>query len=736
MAKDSEIPPLEEVMAGIEDYIQSQKKLSKEVEKSITNQKKGNDQTKVELRRAETLNKHLKDLNTNTRTLAKTFRDLNDPTKEFRKSLIEINKISRSSPKGSKNDKKKDSDNTEDIQEDQDRKLQSEDIAEAIAKEKHLQLAEIIDILEECLCDMDPKDRGKQGSGGGGSGGSGGSDDDDDDGNGRPRGPRRRQDGLWERTVKANTQAMKGLGNNLIASFNTTQRLTDAVERQDARMVEGFKLGTDTNKLMEANSEILEGTKVGLAETKDVILSNFAAGIRQNSENMNELNQEMIATGQSTQGLENLNAKLLSITGKSIGTVDRLSKVNREVSDKYQISNDRLVETMESLAGVMETAAFFGEDTAAGMGELGTQLQGIVGVDMKGQINDVISLLQPTLENLGTQSLLGITDMGADILEGTMTPDKLEPLFDQIISSNEEAIAAAEGGDMAAAAAARATAMQQYGLSEKQYNSFLQLAKAYEKGAEIEKEARTKEEQEYESIKVARQNANNFFENFAPDIHKGVVAIAPAMIGMSVAINALATAQGVGGMLGDLTGVKGKGFKGGVKSLGKNLLKGAKIATPLAIGAAAFNYGDDLFGVEEGSTTDKVTDVGARSLEYATYGTMIGSIIPGIGNAVGGVVGGLIGAGMEIWDIVAENTEETAEELKKEREEKEKIEAEKKRQLEMQNNELAFMASYIKQNSDKQLTSDPETQELLKQLVSVNQETKRKLAEKPKNVGA
>ena len=521
-------------------------------------------------------------------------------------------------------------------------------------------------------------------------------------------------------------------------------------------MVEGFKLGTDTNKLMEANSEILEGTKVGLAETKDVILSNFAAGIRQNSENLNELNQEMIATGQSTQGLENLNVKLLAMTGKNIGTVDRLSNVNREVSDRYQISNDRLVETMEALAGVMETAAFFGEDAAAGMGELGTQLQGIVGVDMKGQINDVLSVLQPTLENIGTQSLLGMQDMGADILAGTMTPDKLQPVFDDILRSNQEAIAAAEGGDLAAAAAARQVAMQQFGLSEKQYNSFLQLAKAYEKGAEVEEEARTREEQEYESLKVARQNANNFFENLAPDIHKGVVAIAPALMAMSIGFNALATAQGAGDMMGGLADAAGFGRGGKMRRLGGRLggRTGMRLASglgkaikmsPLALAGSfapeLMDSADSMLGIKEGSGADKATDVAGYAAAGASTGAMLGNLIPipGVGAGIGALIGGGIGAVggyFGWWDDVKENTEKTAEELKKEREEREKVESEKKRQLEMQNNELAFMASYIKQNSDKQLTSDPETQELLKQLISENQEMKRKLVEKPKNVGA
>lgn len=125
-----------------------------------------------------------------------------------------------------------------------------------------------------------------------------------------------------------------------------------------------------------------------------------------------------------------------------------------------------------------------------------------------------------------------------------------------------------------------------------------------------------------------------------------------------------AAAESGGGLgLGDIANVgkRGLGKLGGaVKRVGGNWLGKVggigKVAKGFGIGAIGSLAGEGLqwggdklkeAGYEE---TGKAVNVAGKSAEYAGYGAMIGSVIPGVGTAIGAGVGGLIGAGKGIYD--------------------------------------------------------------------------------------
>lgn len=138
-----------------------------------------------------------------------------------------------------------------------------------------------------------------------------------------------------------------------------------------------------------------------------------------------------------------------------------------------------------------------------------------------------------------------------------------------------------------------------------------------------------------------------------------------AQTGVLIGGNAIAKKYGTAGAsnaVDRLVGakIKRKGAslmaeKGLKKMGGKVLTKvGTKAVTsgiaggPLgwgSIGVDAINMAGQMSGAwEEGSTTDKVLNIGSSTLEYAGYGAMIGSIIPGVGTAVGAGLGAAVGA--------------------------------------------------------------------------------------------
>jgi hypothetical protein len=114
--------------------------------------------------------------------------------------------------------------------------------------------------------------------------------------------------------------------------------------------------------------------------------------------------------------------------------------------------------------------------------------------------------------------------------------------------------------------------------------------------------------------------------------------------------------SGGGGILdaiGNIGGKSGKfgkfGKTKGGMSLGKSLGKGMKVGGGLGIASLALEGGRSMLDNED-SGFGKALGVGADAAEYASYGAMLGSVIPGLGTAAGGIIGGLIGAGKGLYD--------------------------------------------------------------------------------------
>ena len=114
-----------------------------------------------------------------------------------------------------------------------------------------------------------------------------------------------------------------------------------------------------------------------------------------------------------------------------------------------------------------------------------------------------------------------------------------------------------------------------------------------------------------------------------------------------------------GGRRGKKGRTRPKGGRGGRfgrigRSLGKigrgagRFIRGA--AGGFGLGLAGMAIDPDLWGVDQSSTLGKTMSVGSDTLEYAGYGAMLGSVIPGIGNVIGGIAGGLLGLGKGLVD--------------------------------------------------------------------------------------
>jgi len=512
-----------------------------------------------------------------------------------------------------------------------------------------------------------------------------------------------RNETQYSRAVKENTNSLKNLSNSIRQNFNITKKMTEAVNRLDRNNLKALATGTTYNKFLESNTAALKDLRAGFRETVEVQLSNFAAGIRVNSTELNDLNQELLLTGQNTKALEGVNSQLLAITGKDVRAVDTAARINKEVSDKFLISNDRLIQTLESLAGELDKASLFGTDAVEAISRVSQELQGMVGVGMTSQIQTAISILQPSIDNIATQVLTGSEGLAAKLAQGTLETEDLRPLFKRILEVNERTLATNDprvAGSLAAS---------QLGLSESQNRSLLQLARNFENQVKVEDEARKTAKETEETLRTAREKANNFFDNVAPVIAAGVVPIAPAIYQLGIAMNAAGLLGNAGGLFGRGAGKAGAraGVRAGLKAMGKRALG----AVPLA-GAVMGGY---------------------DAMQGDTVGAAIGGATTGA--FIGGPVGAVIGAGVGYLAATMMNTEKTADEIAKENESRDRERREKEARNRAEIDQLTFMAQYLRRNSEQTVVSDPRTQDLIVTLIKENQATRRKIAEVNRNPG-
>jgi len=72
--------------------------------------------------------------------------------------------------------------------------------------------------------------------------------------------------------------------------------------------------------------------------------------------------------------------------------------------------------------------------------------------------------------------------------------------------------------------------------------------------------------------------------------------------------------------------------------------------TPIALAANVAGTAIEHFGGDEDDTTYNAAEIGggllAKGGEFAGYGAMLGSVVPGIGNVAGGLIGGAVGLGV------------------------------------------------------------------------------------------
>ena len=497
-------------------------------------------------------------------------------------------------------------------------------------------------------------------------------------------------------------QSLKTVGRSFERFANPLTRFQDSIQRLDRTNREALKVGVTNEKLtreVSKNTNILSRGLVSNQKLQSAIIDNFGQGVRFQTEGLMNLTQEMIATGQNVQALSRLNSDLVLFTGENIKVIDNLAQVNEKVSNDYGVSNDRLIDTMQSLRESMEVASFFGSNTVESLATVATQLTGRAGgTNIQGALNTLNRILVGGFETVQARAILGATNLGNRLTSGgTAGLQDVIPILARVNQLQTQVGGGAFGLDIVS---------NLLGVSKNQVAQLANLFEISQRDFKVQDNVKKTQDETLNNIENMRERAVNFYDNTAV-----------ASLGMLGSINTnilalLAKGAIVGGGGASVLpmgrarqpGRLGPDFIGPLQRPGKYSLQGIKntfAARGGFRGTALRGIGGVGIGLGAASligATVPGADNISNTLNYAGMGAGIGSMIPipGVGTVAGAVGGAAIGLFMDI----KENTSKSAEAEKRQAEiAEEKRRQESYQQASMDIDRINFLVSYVRSRS-------------------------------------
>ncbi len=497
-------------------------------------------------------------------------------------------------------------------------------------------------------------------------------------------------------------QSLKTVGRSFERFANPLTRFQDSIQRLDQTNREALKVGVTNEKLtreVSKNTNILSRGLVSNQKLQSAIIDNFGQGVRFQTEGLMNLTQEMIATGQNVQALSRLNSDLVLFTGENIKVIDNLAQVNEKVSNDYGVSNDRLINTMQSLRESMEVASFFGSNTVESLATVATQLTGRAGgTNIQGALNTLNRILVGGFETVQARAILGATNLGNRLTSGgTAGLQDVIPILARVNQLQTQVGGGAFGLDIVS---------NLLGVSKNQVAQLANLFEISQRDFKVQDNVKKTQDETLNNIENMRERAVNFYDNTAV-----------ASLGMLGSINTnilalLAKGAIVGGGGASVLpmgrarqpGRLGPDFIGPLQRPGKYSLQGIKntfAARGGFRGTALRGIGGVGIGLGAASligATVPGADNISNTLNYAGMGAGIGSMIPipGVGTVAGAVGGAAIGLFMDI----KENTSKSAEAEKRQAEiAEEKRRQESYQQASMDIDRINFLVSYVRSRS-------------------------------------
>lgn len=511
-------------------------------------------------------------------------------------------------------------------------------------------------------------------------------------------------------------QAGRQLTGRLAGFVNPLNRLEDSIMRLDKTNRSALALGTTNEKLRNSivkNSDILGRNRVSTQKLLDAIVNNFGQGVRVQSGAIMDLTEEMIATGQDINGLTTMNSDLLLFTGENIKAVQQANKANKDISDKYGVSNEKLIASVNSLRDVFEESSFFGGETTASLEILTKELKARTGgKNVEGAIRTLFGLGTGGIETLGAALRTGAGGLRARISGGqAVGMQDIMPILQEVARIASES----GGGNLGLGAD---IAAMRTGLTRQQVNQLLQLNEALKVNNELSADQKKTTDETFNTIQNINERARNFYDNTA-------IASLAALGSISTSMITLITQLGLAG--GGVRSLRGLSPTIPVsQAAGRRVGRAADFlqargprVVGLGLGAGA-SYGVQALAGED-STIGSVAGVFGSTLTGASVGAL--------GGPIGAIIGGAGGLIVGIMQAVADNTAQTAKATQTSAD----IEAQKMRQERAQEAarevaRITFLANYLRSRTD--LTFGKEIIPFINQLIDETAKLPDRIAKK------
>ena len=544
---------------------------------------------------------------------------------------------------------------------------------------------------------------------------------------------------MMARLTNSNIRSIDGLKDSFVGFVTPMTRLRSSLVRMDETNRKMLGMGTTYSKLetsLRKNSDVLDKNLVSNRALIAEIAKNYEQGVRINNGALTDLTKEMIATGQNTALQRKMNADQVLQTGNNTNAVQQINKTNKDVSDKYGISNDRLIESLNSLKGVMDDASFFGPQAVTSFKNIATELKGRAGgANIEGGLQALFKVLGPGSEGLAASRLLGAGGLRQKVAGGgAVSTEDLAPIFANL----ERIIGSSEGEFGAEIAAAR------MGLGKAQMVQLKQLNDIMKSSFALSEEDQASQDEKFNTLKNLQDKQNDWYDS-------GAVLMLTLLGTISTGTAILAGQAALGG-----------GAGASIFGVGKKVLSGPAIPKTgkvnAAQGAALFDRAQGrlgprtMTGVLGGNIFGKGQTPGSRmggAMARGGVGLGVGMGINAIGNAagvdssytamgagigmtIGGpwgiLIGGIAGGVADIATYAMKSSEADDERVKQE---KEKADRERAVEQSKDIQRINFLTGYLRSRAGASLMENEEYIALAERTANAAEEAARRAGGRP-----
>jgi hypothetical protein len=329
--------------------------------------------------------------------------------------------------------------------------------------------------------------------------------------------------------LQANVTAVKSLRTSFLQQasmlggfFNPLQTLGQAFNRSEKLQLQSLAAGTSYNRFLTSNTKALEGLQSSNLSLSEVLMSGFTQGLRNSSRETMKLIDEMVITGQNTEGLMRGLGSLRFLTGNSINATSNLSKTILDTNRESGITASQLIDAMNSFQAALFDASIYGETAVQGLAELGVVLQGgLAGAPGAQQAINTLLGMQDSL-NIAQQEQLGVRVLFDEIRQNGFSQDRH---LGMIVQANNRLESLMGDDPMVRSSISRA-------FGSNQVRSLSLIAQGIQNFEGLSEEQKKDQLENFESMRSFEESKMKFFNDYAPGIYTNITKFLPIIAGL------------------------------------------------------------------------------------------------------------------------------------------------------------------------------------------------------------